>query len=116
MNSNPGSPFSRRRVFEFAKLNRMTERRQALFKYLSQAPGDDGFTGPVQWLLDDLCVLLANYDFQKMGHLCRNICVIDGALLQWEVYFFIPYYDRAEERKRVKKLLIKAGIFSRDKG
>jgi hypothetical protein len=51
-----------------------------------------------------------------MSHICRNIFVIDGAILQWEVYFFIPYYDTEEEMERVKKLLIKAGIFSGEKG
>ncbi len=115
-NSNPGSPFSPGRVFEFAKSNRMTERRLALFKYLSPAPGDDELPGSVQWVLDDLGGLLGNYDFQKMGYLCKNNGLIDGALLQWEVYFFIPYYDTAEEIERVKELLIKAGIFSGEKG
>ena len=51
-----------------------------------------------------------------MGYLCKNNGLIDGALLQWEVYFFIPYYATQEEIERVIELLIKAGIFSGEKG
>jgi len=111
MKSNPYTPFSRGRVFEFARLNQMPERRLALFKYVSQETVDDRLFEAVKRFLDDICEILDNFDFNRMGFPCKNPGLIDGAMLQWEDYFFSPYYDTPDEKKRVKELLIKAGIF-----
>ncbi len=110
-NSNPGKPFSRRRVFKYVKFNGMPDRRLAIFKYLSPGSGGDQLPGAVQWFLDEICGLLANFDFKQMCFPWKNPRLIDGELLQWEGYFFKPYYD-IEESKRVRELLQKEGIFS----
>jgi len=112
-NTNTGTTFSRARVVEFAKFNRMPARRLAVFKYLSQGTGDDQLPEAVQWFLDDICALLAHFDFKHMGFDSKTPCLIDGEMLQWEGYFFKPYYEN-EEYKRVRELLHKDGIFYHD--
>jgi hypothetical protein len=111
INSNNETPFSRAVVFDYAKFNRMPARRLALFKYLSKGSGDDQLPGAIQWFLDEICGLLANFDFKQMGFDSKTPWLIDGEMLQWEGYFFKPYYEN-EEYKRVHELLQKAGIFS----
>jgi hypothetical protein len=37
-------------------------------------------------------------------------------MLQWDSYFFNPYYDNPGDKERVKELLVKEGIFYGDKG
>jgi hypothetical protein len=111
VNSDTGTTFSRARVVEFAKFNRMPARRLALFEYLAQGSGDDQLPEAVQWFLDEICALLASFDFNHMCIPWKNPMLIDGELLQWESYFFRPYYDN-EEYKVVLELLQKAGIFS----
>jgi hypothetical protein len=110
-NSKPVKPFSRTCVVEFAKFNRMSARRLAIFNYLSPEPGDDQLPYSIQCYLDDICELLANFDFKQMNFAGKNPMLIDGEFLQWEGYFFMPYYER-EEYKVVLELLQKAGIFS----
>jgi hypothetical protein len=110
-NSNPGTPFSRCRVFKYAKFNRMPARRLAIFKYLSPGSGDYQLPVAIQWLLDEICGFLANFDFKQMCIPWKNPMLIDGELLQWEGYFFKPYYDNPGDKERVKDFLIKEGIF-----
>jgi hypothetical protein len=110
-NTDNGKPFSRCRVFKFAKYNRMPDRRLAVFKYLSPGSGDDQLPTAVKWMLDDISTLLLNFDFKQMCFHWKNPMLIDGELLQWESYFFKPYYEN-EEYKRVRELLQKGGIFS----
>jgi hypothetical protein len=106
------TPFSRGVVGEFAKFSGMLDRRLALFKYLSSGSGDDQLPGAVQWMLDDICGFLANFDFNHMCIPWKNPMLIDGELLQWDGYFFRPYYENEEEYKRIRELLQKEGIFS----
>jgi hypothetical protein len=110
-NLNPVKPFSRCRVFKYAKFNTMPARRLAVFKYLSPGSGDQQLPGAVQWFLDEICGFLANFDFKQMCFPWKNPMLIDGELLQWESYFFSPYYDNPGDRERVKELLVKEGIF-----
>jgi hypothetical protein len=105
----PSTPFSRGTLGEFAKLNGMTDRRLVLFKYLSS--GDEELPGAVKGMLDDICDLISNFDFKQMDFDTKTPLVIDGEMLQWEGYFFKPYYKN-EEYRRVSELLKKAGIFS----
>jgi hypothetical protein len=62
-------------------------------------------------MLDDICDLISNFDFKQMDFDTNPPLVIDGEMLQWEGYFFKPYY-KYEEYRRVSELLKKAGIFS----
>jgi hypothetical protein len=115
IDSNKETTFSRASVFTIAKVMGMTDRRLALFKYLSTGPGtkDDQLPGDLKKGLDDICQFLANFDFKQMGFAGKNPMLLDGELLQWEIYFFKPYYDN-EEYKVVIELLKKAGIFSQN--
>jgi hypothetical protein len=108
------NPFSRDRVKEFAKLTGMQDRRLALFKYLSSE--DDQLPIVVKWMLDDISWFISGFDFKQMGfdH-SKKPWLIDGEMLQWQDYFFKPYYEK-EECKMILELLQKIGIFSRDKG
>ena len=117
IDTNKETPFSRASVFTIAKVMGMTDRRLALFKYLSTGPGtkDDRLPEDVKKGLDDICQFLANFDFKQMGFAGKNPMLLDGELLQWESYFFIPYYEK-KDYKGVLELLKKAGIFSSDKG
>jgi hypothetical protein len=102
--------FSRVRVKEFANLSGMKDRRLALFKYLSSK--DDQLPVAVKWMLDDISWLIAGFDFKQMGFDDnKKPWLIDGDMLQWQDYFFKPYYEN-EEYKGVLELLKKAGIFS----
>ena len=47
-----------------------------------------------------------------MGLDTTNPGAIPGELLQWDEYFFLPYYDNLLELADVKILLQKEGIFS----
>jgi hypothetical protein len=116
INKKPGKPLSRLRVYNCAKFNMMPARRLAVFRYLAQGSGDDQIIAVVQWFLDDICGFMANFDFKKMGFDRKNPMLIDGALLQWEEYFFSPYYDNPKDKQRVKELLVKGGIFSMNTG
>jgi hypothetical protein len=108
------NPFSRDRVKEFAKLTGMQDRRLALFKYLSSE--DDQLPIVVKWMLDDISWLISGFDFKQMGFDgSKKPWLIDGEMLQWQDYFFKPYYEK-EECKMILELLQKIGIFSRDKG
>jgi hypothetical protein len=110
VHSNNETPFPRTRVVDFAKFTVMPERRLALFKYLSSE--GDQLPTPVKWMLDDISGLLWSFDFKQMGFSSKNSLVIDGERLQWEGYFFKPYYENEEEYKRIRELLQKEGIFS----
>jgi hypothetical protein len=104
------NPFSRVRVKEFANLTGMKDRRLALFKYLSSK--DDQLPVAVKWMLDDISWLIAGFDFKQMGFDdSKKPWLIDGDMLQWQDYFFKPYYEN-EEYKMILELLHKAGIFS----
>ena len=103
--------FSRDRVYKCAKFNNMPSRRLAVFKYLAPGPGEEQLPGAVQWFLDEICCFLENFDFKKMALYGKNPMLIDGAMLQYEEYFFKPYYE-IEDYKKVLELLQKAGIFS----
>jgi hypothetical protein len=108
------NPFSRDRVKEFAKLTGMQDRRLALFKYLSSE--DDQLPIVVKWMLDDISWFISGFDFKQMGFDgSKKPWLIDGEMLQWQDYFFKPYYEK-EECKMILELLQKIGIFSRDKG
>jgi hypothetical protein len=87
---------------------------QALFKYLSS--GDAQLPAAVKWMLDDISWLISGFDFKQMGfdH-SKKPWLIAGDMLQWQDYFFKPYYEK-EECKMILELLQKIGIFSRDKG
>jgi hypothetical protein len=117
IDTNKETSFSRASVFTFAKFIGMADRRLALFKYLSTGSGakDNQLPEDLKKGLDDICELLANFDFKQMGFAGKNPMSLDGELLQWESYFFKPYYEK-EEYKGVLALLKKAGIFSRNKG
>jgi hypothetical protein len=116
--ANKETCFSRIGVVTFAKFIGMTDRRLALFKYLSTGPGagDDRLPGDLKKCLDDICGFLANFDFKQMGFDSKNPMIITGEMLQWEGYFFMPYYDTPGDREIVKELLIKEGIFSGNTG
>jgi hypothetical protein len=107
------NPFSRVRVIEFAKLTGMQDRLLALFTFLSSE--DNRLPTVVKWMLDDISWLIAGFDFKQMGFDSKKPWLIDGEMLQWQEYFFKPYYEN-EEYKGVLELLKKAGIFSGDKG
>jgi hypothetical protein len=49
-----------------------------------------------------------------MGFNSKKPWLIDGEMLQWEGYFFYPYYENEEEYKVVLELLHRAGIFSHE--
>jgi hypothetical protein len=103
------NPFSRDRVKEFAKLTGMQDRRLALFKYLSSE--DDQLPIVVKWMLDDISWFISGFDFKQMGFDgSKKPWLIDGEMLQWQDYFFKPYYEN-EEYKRIIDLLRKSGIF-----
>jgi hypothetical protein len=104
-------PFSRERVYKFAKFNRMSARRLAVFKYLSPGPGQEQLPAAVQWCLDEICGLLAKFDFKKIYSVVKNPMLTDGELLQLEKYFFKPYYNN--EYKWLIEMMQKAGIFSK---
>jgi hypothetical protein len=110
VNIKSAKPFSRGRVYKCAKFNRMSPRRLAVFKYLSQGPVEEQLPGAVQWFLDEICGFLANFNFKKMDIAGKNPMLIDGEQLQWEEYFFKPYYEN--DFKWVLELLKKAGIFT----
>ena len=48
-----------------------------------------------------------------MGFDSKKPRLIDGEMLQWEEYFFKPYYEN-EEYKSVLELLKKEGVFSNE--
>jgi hypothetical protein len=111
--SDQEKPLSRIQVYKCLKFNsmRMEDRGLAVFKYLSQCPGDDQIIGAVQWLLDEICGFQENSICLKSKFDGINPMSIDGALLQLEDYFFKPYYEN-EDYKGVLEMLKDAGIFS----
>jgi hypothetical protein len=96
-------------LYRYTQFPMIPGRRKTLFKYLSSV--NIGMPTALKWVLDDICGFLCNFDFKQMGFYSTNPLLIDGELLQWDVYFLKPYYD-IEESKRVRELLQKAGIFS----
>ena len=109
---NNDNPFSRDRVKEFAKITGMQDRRLALFKFLSS--GDDQLPIVVKWMLDDISWFISGFDFKQMGFDgSKKPWLIEGEMLQWQDYFFKPYYEK-EECKMILELLQKIGIFSHD--
>ena len=113
IDTNKETPFSRASVFNIAKFMGMTDRRLALFKYLAKVPGakDDQLPGDLKKDLDNICEFLANFDFKQMGLAGKNPILLKGEMLQWECYFFKPYYDNPGDKERVIELLVKEGIF-----
>jgi hypothetical protein len=103
-------------LVDSAKFNGMLDRRLVLFKYLSSGSGGDQLPTAVKWMLDDICGFLANFDFNHMCIPWKNPMLIDGELLQWDGYFFSPYYDNPGDKEKVKELLVKEGIFSGNTG
>ena len=112
IDKNKETPFSRASVFTIAKVMGMTDRRLALFKYLSSE--DDQLPAAIKWMLDDISWFISGFDFKQMGFDgSKKPWLIEGEMLQWQDYFFKPYYEK-EECKMILELLQKIGIFSHD--
>jgi hypothetical protein len=107
-NFNNENFFSRIRVKEFAELTRMQDRRLALFKFLSS--GENQLPVVVKWMLDDISWLISGFDFNQVVFDSKEPWLIEGDMLQWQDYFFKPFYDNPGYNERVIYLLAKEGI------
>ncbi len=123
--ANPGmepgknTGFTRSYINQLINFFAVPARRKVLFKYLSSRKPDvpyllnsDILPDGLRWILDDICVLLSGYDFNQMGFSGTNSFLVEGEQLQWEKYFFTPYYDNQSEYNQVIELLQREGIFS----
>jgi hypothetical protein len=79
------------------------------FPYFSR---DADVTDSVKWVLDDIACCLYGFDFKGMGLTTGNPVTLPGEELQWDEYFFRPYYDSPGKIARIKELLQREGIFS----
>ena len=100
--------FSRTGLGDYSRFNGMPSRRVDLFQWLS---ADDGsLPGSLKWLVDDMAWCLSGFNFRQMGFATTNPGIIPVEQLQWDEYFFLPYYDITSEIARAKVLLKREGI------
>jgi hypothetical protein len=56
-------------------------------------------------MVEDITWCLSGFNFKRLGFATTNPGTIPVGQLQWDEYFFLPYYEDLDQKKRVQLLL-----------